>query len=67
MSAMRVLFLVMAAIILLGIGLSGFRQVHWLLYFPVVALTFAGISGICPGLIILKKLGLKGGSLNRDQ
>ncbi|MBF0311637.1 MAG: hypothetical protein HQL56_19165 [Magnetococcales bacterium] len=59
MSAQRLYFLVQAAIILAGIVLSGFGNVHWFLYVPVFFLTFAGITGLCPGLIILRKLGLK--------
>jgi len=61
MSAMRMLFLFMAALILIGIWLTGFNVVHWLLYVPPAALIFAGVTGICPGLIIFKKLGFKGG------
>jgi len=63
MSALRVLFLFMSAMILLGIWLTGFNVVHWLLYVPVVFLAFAGITGICPGYIIFTKLGLKSGGL----
>lgn len=64
MSALRVLFLVVAAVITLGIWLTGFNVVHWVLYLPAAFLAFAGITGICPGLMILKKLGLKGPSMN---
>jgi len=53
----------MSAMILLGIWLTGFNVVHWLLYVPVVFLAFAGITGICPGYIIFTKLGLKSGGL----
>lgn len=60
MSAIRMLFIIMAAVILLGIWLTGFNTVHWLLYFPPAALLFAAITGICPGYMILKKLGFKG-------
>jgi hypothetical protein len=63
MSAIRVLFLMVAALILLGIWLTGFAVVHWVLYLPVVALTFAGLTGICPGYIIFQKLGFKGVTL----
>ncbi|MGB5718916.1 MAG: DUF2892 domain-containing protein [Gammaproteobacteria bacterium] len=63
MSAIRMLFLMMAAFILLGIWLTGFGVVHWVLYLPVAALIFAGITGICPGYMIFKKLGLKGQTL----
>ncbi|NOR40023.1 MAG: DUF2892 domain-containing protein [Gammaproteobacteria bacterium] len=60
MSAMRMLFLTMAAFIALGIWLTGFNTVHWFLYVPVAALIFAGVTGICPGYMLFKKLGFKG-------
>ncbi|MEN8206269.1 MAG: DUF2892 domain-containing protein [Pseudomonadota bacterium] len=60
MSAIRMLFLMMAGLILLGIWLTGFNVVHWVLYIPVAALIFAGITGICPGYMIFQKLGFKG-------
>jgi hypothetical protein len=60
MSAIRMLFLMMAGLILLGIWLTGFNVVHWVLYIPVAALIFAGVTGICPGYIIMQKLGFKG-------
>jgi hypothetical protein len=49
-SAMRFFFLVIGSVILLGIWLTGFNTVHWLLYVPVVFFYFAAVSGICPGL-----------------
>ena len=60
MSALRMLFLFMAAFISLGIWLTGINNVHWLLYIPPAALLFAGINGICPGMMLFKKLGFKG-------
>jgi hypothetical protein len=51
------LFLTMAAFILVGIALTGFGTVHWLLYAPVVFLVFAAVTGICPGLMFWKALG----------
>lgn len=59
MSAQRMLFLTIAVILAIGIWLTGFRTVHWLLYVPVVLLSFAAITGICPGLMIWRKLGFK--------
>lgn len=53
---MRLFFAVSGSIIWLGIGLTGFDAVHWLLYVPAVFFTFAVITGICPGLIISKWL-----------
>jgi len=60
MSAYQMLFLSTSAFIFLGIWLTGFNVVHWLLYIPPVALAFAGITGICPGYHFWKKLGFKG-------
>jgi hypothetical protein len=60
MSAIRMLFIFMAAFISLGIWLTGFNQVHWLLYIPPVALLFAGVTGICPGYMIFRKMGFRG-------
>ena len=58
-SALRAQFLSIALIVFIGIWLTGFEKVHWFLYFPVIALAFAGITGICPGLMFWKKVGLK--------
>ena len=60
MSAIRMLFFFMAVIISAGIWLTGYQNVHWLLYIPPVALLFAAVTGICPGYMIFKKLGFKG-------
>jgi hypothetical protein len=57
MSAYRVLFLSIAGVVLLGIWLTGFEKAHWFLYLPVVMLAFAGLTGICPGLILWRKIG----------
>jgi hypothetical protein len=54
------LFLFVAALILVGIWLTGFSTVHWLLYLPPAALLFAGITGICPGYLLFRKLGFRG-------
>ncbi|MES9990675.1 MAG: hypothetical protein ABW098_01900 [Candidatus Thiodiazotropha sp.] len=59
MSAQRMLFLTVAALLFTGIGLSGWNQVHWFLYLPAGMLVFAGLTGICPGLMLYQKLGLK--------
>lgn len=60
MSAIRMLFLMVSATLLIGIWLTGFGVVHWLLYIPVAGLTFAGVSGICPGYLVFQKIGFKG-------
>jgi hypothetical protein len=58
-AALRAQFISSALLVLTGIWLTGFNHAHWSLYIPVAALTFAGITGICPGLMFWKKLGLK--------
>ncbi len=59
MTALRMQFLSIAAVVLIGIWLTGFGKVHWFLYVPVAVFTFAGLTGICPGLAIWKKAGFK--------
>lgn len=59
MSAQRMLFFTVAAMLFTGIGLSGWDKVHWMLYLPAAMLVFAGATGICPGLSLYKKLGFK--------
>lgn len=63
MNAMRMTLISIAAIMIAGIWLTGFDQVHWVLYVPPGFLIFAGITGICPGLIFWSKLGLKNEAL----
>ena len=63
MSAIRMLFIFMAAFIAAGIWLTGINNVHWLLYIPPVFLLFDGVTGICPGYMIFRKLGFKGSSI----
>jgi len=52
--ALRMTFIINGIMIFLGIWLTGFDTAHWLLYLPAAFLTFAGITGICPSLIINK-------------
>ena len=56
MSAQRVFFLMIGAVILLGIYV--FPHISWFMYLPVL-MCIGAFFGICPGLFILKKLGLK--------
>ncbi len=55
-SAMRFFFLGLATMIIIGIGLTGFRTVHWFLYIPPIMFAFAAATGICPGMIFSKML-----------
>ena len=53
-NSLRMTFLFMATLIWVGLWLTGFNSVHWILFLPAAFLTFAGITGICPGLILNK-------------
>lgn len=59
MTANRMLYLTFAAIMLVGVWLTGFGRVHWLLYVPIVFASFAGLSGFCVNLWFWKKLGFR--------
>ena len=56
MTASKMQLFTVTAVIILGIWMAGFYKVHWLLYMPVALLVFAGVTGICPGLIFGKSL-----------
>lgn len=59
MSAQRMLFFTFAAILGMGIWHTGFDKASWIFYVPMCLTLFAGITGICPGLLFWKKLGFK--------
>lgn len=52
----RSVFILLSVLIWLGIYLTGFGNIHWLLYLPAAITAFAGITGICPGAIIAGKI-----------
>lgn len=59
MTAMRMTQLTIAIVTLIGIWLTGFNNVHWFLYVPVVMLAVAGLTGVCMGQKVWGKLGFK--------
>lgn len=54
--SMRFFLLVISALLWLGIYLTGFGTVHWVLYLPAIFFVFAGVTGICPGMFFSRKL-----------
>ncbi len=52
----RLFLLIISALIWLGIYLTGFGTVHWVLYLPAAFLLFAGVTGICPGMMFTNML-----------
>jgi hypothetical protein len=53
---MRVWFAILAVVLWTGIYLSGFSNVHWLLYLPAAGMTFAAITGVCPSQTAMFKM-----------
>lgn len=53
---MRSVFAVMSALIWLGIFMTGFNNVSWVLYLPAIASAGAAISGICMGAALFGKI-----------
>lgn len=54
--SVRLFLLIVGSVIWGGIALSGFNNVHWLLYVPAAFLVFAAVTGFCPGMIITRWL-----------
>lgn len=52
----RLFMVVVAAVMIAGIWLTGYKSVHWLLYFPPAMFLFAAITGICPGMMFSRLL-----------
>jgi len=52
----RAFLFIASSLIFAGIWLTGFNIAHWLLYLPAIFFMFAAISGICPGIIFMKKV-----------
>lgn len=59
MNAGRMQSLTAAILIVLGIWLTGYKSVHWLLYVPVVLLLINVLTGFCFGVWFWKKMGFK--------
>ena len=59
MTANRMLYLSFSLVMFIGVWLTGFSDVHWLLYIPIVFSAVAGITGFCVNLWLWKKIGFK--------
>ena len=51
-AAMRLFMFNSSLVILIGIWLTGFNNVHWFIYFIPAFYLFAAVSGFCPGLVV---------------
>ena len=48
----RLMFISTASLIGIGIGLTGWKDVHWFLYVPPILLGVFGITGLCPAILM---------------
>lgn len=55
-NTVRLFFVNIVIVMMLGIWLTGFEQVHWFMYAVPAFLSFAAVTGFCPGLIISKTI-----------
>lgn len=55
-NTVRMLFFNATVIIMVGIWLSGFSNVHWFSYVLPAFLLFATATGFCPGLLVSRKI-----------
>lgn len=55
-NSVRLFFFNIALINLVAIGLSGFSTVHWFSYVLPAFLIIAAVTGLCPGLLVSKKI-----------
>jgi hypothetical protein len=55
-ATIRLFLFVSGCILWLGIALSGFDAVHWLLHVPAAAFILAALTSLCPGLIFSRML-----------
>ncbi len=54
--AVRLFFFNTSLLATLAIWLSGFENVHWFSYAIPGFFLFAAITGICPGMIMMRKI-----------
>ena len=52
---MRIWFAIFGVLLWLGIYLTGFSNIHWLLYIPAAMMIFAAVTGICPSQMLIFK------------
>ena len=55
-NSVRLFLFMLAVLMMAGIWLTGFSEVHWFTYVVPAFLVFAAASGLCPGLFISRKI-----------
>jgi hypothetical protein len=56
-SANRMTYLSISAVVVIGNTLTGWDVISWVLYLPAILLPIAAITGVCPFKIAFVKLG----------
>ena len=54
--SMPIWFAFVGVILWVGIYLTGFSTVNWLLYLPAAGFTFSAVTGICLSLMAISKM-----------
>ena len=55
-SEMRLWFIGPILMLWIGIYLTGFDVIHWLVYIPAVMSVFAFATGLCPGMFLIRNI-----------
>ena len=55
-SATKAFFLFVGIWLWLGIWLTGFNVIHWILYLPATFFLISAVTGICPGMLLFKEM-----------
>ena len=53
---LRTFLLAASALLWLGIWHTGFSVASWIFYLPAVMFVFAAATGICPSVILIRKI-----------
>ena len=53
---MRLWFIGPMLMLWIGIYFTGFGIVHWLIYIPAVMSVFALVTGLCPGMFLIRNI-----------
>ena len=54
--SMRVWFALMAILLWIGIFLTGFSNLHWIILVPAIGLTIAATTGVCLSMALINKV-----------
>lgn len=52
--SVRVVLTVLGLLVWVAMFITGLQNIHWLFYLPAVFATLGGVTGYCPGMILMK-------------